>query len=250
MQDIPIVFENSDLVIVNKPVGLAMHDEDSAASDGEIEQSGAGIVTLLKKQLNVEKLHLCHRLDTGTSGCLCLAKKPSIASEIGELFASRKVNKYYLALSAQKPKKKQGSVIGDMKNRRGGQRILLKTTDNPAITQFFSQSAIPGIRGFIVKPRSGKTHQIRVALKSVGAPILGDELYGGARADRLYLHALKLIIPLSNGVISVNALPTSGELFDNNLVDEWVASMLLPEHLAWPTLPSRFTCSNESKDVN
>ena len=133
MQPIPILFENADLIVVNKSVGIAMHDavdEISANVNTEISAKSEkidGIVTRLKKQLAVTELHLCHRLDTGTSGCLCLAKNAALASEIGELFSSRRVSKYYLALSDHKPKKKQGTIMGDMKNRRGGQRILLKT---------------------------------------------------------------------------------------------------------------------------
>ena len=173
MQPIPVLFENTDLIIVNKPIGIAMHDatseadvRENIAENGEPEKID-GIVTRLKKQLAVTELHLCHRLDTGTSGCLCLAKNAAVAGEIGELFSSRRVSKYYLALSDHKPKKKQGMIMGDMKNRRGGQRVLLKTTENPAITQFFSSAAKPGTRGFIVKPHSGKPIKFVWRLKAL-----------------------------------------------------------------------------------
>ena len=86
MQPIPILFENADLIVVNKPVGIAMHDavdEIGANVNTEISAKSEkidGIVTRLKKQLAVTELHLCHRLDTGTSGCLCLAKNAAVAS--------------------------------------------------------------------------------------------------------------------------------------------------------------------------
>ena len=246
MQPIPVLFENTDLIIVNKPIGIAMHDatneadvREDIAENGEPEKID-GIVTRLKKQLGVTELHLCHRLDTGTSGCLCLAKNAAVAGEIGELFSSRRVSKYYLALSSQKPKKKQGTIMGDMKNRRGGQRILLKTTENPAITQFFSSAAKPGTRGFIVKPHSGKTHQIRVALKSIGAPILGDTLYGGEASDRLYLHAWHLQLPLSSGELAVTAPFDTGEVINEADVQTWYNGLNAPETYPWPSLPARF----------
>ena len=246
MQPIPVLFENTDLIIVNKPIGIAMHDatneadvRENIAENGEPEKID-GIVTRLKKQLAVTELHLCHRLDTGTSGCLCLAKNAAVAGEIGELFSSRRVSKYYLALSSQKPKKKQGTIMGDMKNRRGGQRILLKTTENPAITQFFSSAAKPGTRGFIVKPHSGKTHQIRVALKSIGAPILGDTLYGGEASDRLYLHAWHLQLPLSSGELAVTAPFDTGEVINEADVQTWYNGLNAPETYPWPSLPARF----------
>ena len=246
MQPIPVLFENTDLIIVNKPIGIAMHDatneadvREDIAENGEPEKID-GIVTRLKKQLAVTELHLCHRLDTGTSGCLCLAKNAAVAGEIGELFSSRRVSKYYLALSSQKPKKKQGTIMGDMKNRRGGQRILLKTTENPAITQFFSSAAKPGTRGFIVKPHSGKTHQIRVALKSIGAPILGDTLYGGEASDRLYLHAWHLQLPLSSGELAVTAPFDKGEVINEADVQTWYNGLNAPGTYPWPSLPARF----------
>ena len=246
MQPIPVLFENTDLIIVNKPIGIAMHDatneadvREDIAENGEPEKID-GIVTRLKKQLGVTELHLCHRLDTGTSGCLCLAKNAAVAGEIGELFSSRRVSKYYLALSDHKPKKKQGMIMGDMKNRRGGQRILLKTTENPAITQFFSSAAKPGTRGFIVKPHSGKTHQIRVALKSIGAPILGDTLYGGEASDRLYLHAWHLQLPLSSGELAVTAPFDKGEVINEADVQTWYNGLNAPGTYPWPSLPARF----------
>ena len=130
--------------------------------------------------------------------------------------------------------------MGDMKNRRGGQRILLKTSENPAITQFFSNAAKPGTRGFIVKPHSGKTHQIRVALKSIGAPILGDTLYGGEASDRLYLHAWHLHLPLSSGELSVTAPFDTGEVINEADVQTWYNGLNAPETYPWPSLPARF----------
>lgn len=138
MHAIPILFENDDIIIVNKPSGIGMHNaadshrfksptnENSASrstsstalknrdpeSLGEEDwgpearcTEDQGIVTRLKAQLNRSDLYLCHRLDTGTSGCLCLAKSPQAAAEVGELFASRQVVKFYLALSQHKPKR-------------------------------------------------------------------------------------------------------------------------------------------------
>ena len=268
MQPIPILFEDANLLVVNKPVGVAMHDaldsksgapkdnalaiehedtdknaaqKESSACKGEDTLRTDGIVTQLKKQLSFSELHLCHRLDTGTSGCLCLAKNAKTAAEIGELFSSRRIGKFYLALSEHKPKKKQGAIIGDMKNRRGGQRILLKSQENPAITQFFSHAAKPGTRGFIVKPHSGKTHQIRVALKSIGAPILGDSLYGGAPSDRLYLHAWHLRLPLSAGELTITAPFDTGRVVNESEVQAWYSALQQPDSYPWPSLPARFS---------
>jgi tRNA pseudouridine32 synthase/23S rRNA pseudouridine746 synthase len=230
---IPVLYENQDILVINKPSGIAVHDAENRKT--------LGIVSLLKEQGEYDELYLCHRLDAGTSGCLCLAKNAKAAAEIGRLFESTAISKYYLALSKAKPKKKQGSVIGDMKNRRGGQHMLLKTRHAPAITQFFSYSAKPGIRGFVVKPHTGKTHQIRVALKSIGAPILGDDLYAGESAERLHLHAWQLSIPFSTGTITTIAPLLEHGMFADIEVKAWINALPPPDSIKWPTLSQQKT---------
>jgi len=225
---IPVLYENHDIIVINKPSGVAVHDAEKRAA--------LGIVSLLKEQGKFDELYLCHRLDAGTSGCLCLAKNAKTAAEIGRLFEATAISKYYLALSKAKPKKKQGAVIGDMKNRRGGQHMLLKTRHAPAITQFFSYSAKPGIRGFVVKPHTGKTHQIRVALKSIGAPILGDDLYVGESAERLHLHAWQLSIPLCTGTVTTVAPLLEHAMFADNEIKAWVKALPPPDTIKWPAL--------------
>lgn len=137
-----------------------------------------------------------------TSGAMIFAKSPEIAREVIQKFRTRKVSKYYIAISSRKPSKKMGSVIGDMARSRRGSWMLQRTTENPASTRFIT-AAIPGSPGkttFLCKPETGKSHQIRVALKSLGAPILGDIRYANAldaeKEARGYLHcaALRLFI--------------------------------------------------------
>ena len=211
MSDIAILFTHTDFYIINKPPGVTMHDADN------------GIVSLLRQQTG-EHLHLCHRLDDGTSGALVLARNRQAAAWFGDAFARHQIQKYYLALACGKPAKKQGTISGDMKNRRRGQHILLKTRHNPAVTQFFSDSLLPGIRIYLVKPLTGKTHQIRVALKSLGVPILGDTLYGADASDRLYLHAYRLCFTYAGQMINVEADINHGEQFTAMSFDAWLTS--------------------------
>ena len=117
------------------------------------------------------KLYSVHRLDKMTSGLLLLAKSPQIAAQLTALFTTHQIQKYYLAISDKKPKKKQGLIKGGMQKSRRGMWKLTKEKNNLAITQFFSYSLGNGKRLFVIKPHSGKTHQIRVALKSIGSAI-------------------------------------------------------------------------------
>jgi len=79
---------------------------------------------------------------------------------------------------------------------RNGSWKLLRSVENPAVTQFFSFGLTPGLRLYLLKPHTGKTHQLRVALKSLGVPLLGDTRYGADKSDRAYLHAWQLAFEL------------------------------------------------------
>jgi len=202
-----IIFQNSDFVVFDKPEGLNFHSEDNEA----------GFVVLASAQLGISQLYSVHRLDKMTSGLIILAKSSKIANDFTKLFENKEVQKFYLALSLRKPKKKQGWIKGDMGSARRGSYMLLKTKENQAITQFISTSLRVGERLFLVKPHTGKTHQIRVALKSIGAPIAGDIRYANAdeakKEDRGYLHAFALSFCLNGEDFSFTCSPKNGERF-------------------------------------
>ena len=169
-----------------------------------------------------------------------MAKTAEVNRQLTEAFKLRKVEKYYLAISHKKPRKKQGLVKGDMAPARRGAFKLLTTQENPAITQFFSKGIGAGRRLFLIKPHTGKTHQIRVALKSIGAPIAGDILYGDAQREaleeRCYLHAYSIGFFLGGKRYRYTCMPKEGEHFcDQRFVDamcEW----LDPGVLIWPKI--------------
>ncbi|MGL4833991.1 MAG: TIGR01621 family pseudouridine synthase [Shewanella sp.] len=223
-----IIADEPDFIVISKSANVHFHSQT-----GE-----AGVVAQLEQDRDL-KLYAVHRLDTPTSGLLVLAKTAAVAKQFTALFTAHKVQKYYLALAKGKPKKKQGWVIGDMAKSRRSMFKLLRSKDNPAITQFFSTSVGEGLRLYLLKPHSGKTHQLRVALASLGVPILGDELYGGAAADRCYLHAYSLRFGYvdSHDVVhhySYQDVPQQGELFQQEAVLAAIAQWHEPDALPWP----------------
>lgn len=116
---------------------------------------------------------------------------------------------------------------------------LLRTKENPAITQFFSTSVGDGLRLYLLKPLSGKTHQLRVALASLGVPILGDALYGSDVSDRCYLHAycLHFRYQYEDGSwhdYEYFDIPQQGEVFSIEGVIEALKQWQDPESLDWP----------------
>ena len=198
-----IVYQTDDFIIIYKPCGLSVHKD----------QSEIGLTTLLAEQLGVSQVWLVHRLDKVTSGLLILALNAESAAEFFRLFAEHRIQKTYLALSNQKPKKKQGLIVGDMQKVRNGAWKLCPSKENPAITRFESVSCEPNLRLFILKPQTGKTHQLRVAMKSLGSPILGDALYAKntENIDRTYLHAARLKFEFKGQAFDVFTLPKEGE---------------------------------------
>ncbi len=233
-----LVLDDQDFMVLNKPSGMPMHASERA------------IVPMAEALFKEEKLWLVHRLDTDTSGCILLAKNKHTAAELGKQFAAKTIQKYYLALIDSKPKKKQGTIQGDMKKSRNGDWKLSTDNDNPAITQFFSfalkaegnvqgpiaeASMRPALRLCMVKPISGKTHQIRVALKSLGSPIIGDKRYKGTPSDRLYLHSHVLQFTHNNELFNASCLPQTGELFADH-IDSFLTQHTEPWLMKWPTI--------------
>ncbi len=246
-----IIDDQEDFLIVSKNQGVNVHTEDQQR----------GLVAQVQHDLQSEKVYLVHRLDKVTSGLLILAKNQLAASELSQLFQNRQVDKYYLAISDKKPKKKQGLVIGDMERGRRGAWKLSHTKKNPAITQFYSYGAnvvdynandvkqlnsSPNKRLFLLKPHTGKTHQLRVALKSLGSAIIADNLYGGLKyngedsdegteeREGIFLHAYVLRFTFQGKEYCYTDEPVLWNRFLGNKVTDIVPKIKQPWELPWP----------------
>ena len=154
---IPIVAEGPDYLVVHKPAGVPCHRRDDQP----------GILELVD---SAEDLKLAHRLDDGTSGCLVLAKGRRAAAAIGDAFAAKRVAKVYVGLTASRPSKKKGVIVGDMVRSRRSQWRLTRDSANPAFTWLSRSVGLgpgegdPAARLIVARPLTGKTHQIRIAL--------------------------------------------------------------------------------------
>jgi len=226
------IAEHHDFIVVDKEAGVNFHDE------GDI---GSGLFSLVKKQLQNQsknaELYPVHRLDKMTSGLVIFAKTLACAQTFGQLFNDHDIEKYYLAISDKKPSKKQGLIKGDMAKSRRGMFKLLRSLENPATTQFFSYSVPNKQRLYLLKPHSGKTHQLRVALASIGAPIVGDPLYyTTSQADRGYLHAFALKFDYLGECFEFTSLPSTGEYYVTPEVIEQFSAIKKPWQLNWPRL--------------
>ncbi|MGB0665121.1 MAG: TIGR01621 family pseudouridine synthase [Pontibacterium sp.] len=210
-----LLASNDDFVVVAKWPGVNVHADDHAE----------GLTRQLASDLGFP-VYLVHRLDKATSGVMVFARTAQVAATLGEAFAKHQVQKYYWALSEHKPNKKQGLIRGDMEKSRRGSFRLSKSLTNPAVTQFQSYSLKPGLRLFVLKPLTGKTHQLRVALKSISAPITGDERYGAVEQAvahvRCYLHAYALSFEWKGETKTFVNLPSASLMGESNPNDLFV----------------------------
>jgi RluA family pseudouridine synthase len=206
---IPVVYEDTWLLAVDKPAGLAT--QGTWASDHH------DLLALLKTQRPDLKLFLHHRLDQGTSGLLLFAKDPAANPGLAAAFAGRDLEKLYLArvsapLEACTVEAPIGRLRGADPGRFSCEGDLMdpksaRTGFRPA-TQEETAGLAPGVY-VVARLHSGRTHQIRVHLTHLGRPILGDTLYGGEPSDRLWLHAWRLGLkhPVTGANLRLEAPP-------------------------------------------
>ncbi len=226
-----LIAQEPDFLVISKFEDVPFHKDEE----------DVGLLQKIKSDLQIETLYPVHRLDKMTSGVIVLARNKETARELAGLFSERKVEKCYVAIAGNKPQKKQGVIAGDMEPSRGGTWILKRSFTNPAITLFLSKSMRPGLRTYILKPLTGKTHQLRVALKAIGAPIIGDPLYSPSKeqiSDRGYLHAYFLEFQLKGRLYSFLDLPSRGKLFQSQEFKESFTEYMQIHTINWP--PCKF----------
>ncbi|HET7059914.1 MAG TPA: RluA family pseudouridine synthase [Candidatus Saccharimonadales bacterium] len=191
--DLPVIYEDKDCVVINKPVGVLSH------SKGEFNPE-ATVATWLEsrvKGLGGERAGIVHRLDRATSGVMICAKTPEALSWLQKQFSERKTKKTYIAVVKGKLAKSEAVI--DMpieRNPRKPQTFRVGANGKPSVTAYKVLESGNGRSLLELKPTTGRTHQLRVHLRKLGHPIIGDELYDGPKAARLFLHAEKLEITL------------------------------------------------------
>lgn len=218
---IEVVCQHTDFWVVVKPAGESFHSEE-----------GIGFVQRLQQAYPSTQFFPVHRLDKMTSGLLLFATNKEAARAFGQLFREHVMEKRYIAVSKMKPKKKQGTISGGMSASRRGQWKLTNSPENFAVTQFFS-FAEGGLRFFFVRPLTGKTHQIRVALKSIGAPILGDTRYAAGAAERGYLHAFSLSFEWFGETFNFSKWPEGDAVFTDEVRQRY-DELYLRSPVTWP----------------
>ena len=195
--DLPILYEDDDVIVVNKPSGLLTH-----AKGGLSDESTVAEIIRPKTSFatDTDRPGIVHRLDRDTSGLLIIAKNPESAAHLQRQFAERTAKKTYIAITDGKPKLNAAKIdlpIG--RNPSAPSTFRIDPNGKPAQTTYHVLAENDAQSLVELKPTTGRTHQLRVHLTHLNAPILGDRVYGKSSDCRMMLHAQKLEITLPSG---------------------------------------------------
>jgi 23S rRNA pseudouridine1911/1915/1917 synthase len=208
--NLSIVYEDENLLVINKPSGLAVHKIN--ANDPRMTLADI----LVQKYPNIKDVGedplrpgIVHRLDKETSGLMIVAKNNQTFFYLKKLFQERKIKKTYIALISGHPKSSHGVI--DVPLAKIGTKQTTQIKGRHKLIERQAETGYKTIRNFKdyslleVTPKTGRTHQIRIHLKSIGHPIVGDKIYGSKSPDyppnlsRLFLHAQKLEFTTPDG---------------------------------------------------
>lgn len=195
--DLPILYEDDDVLVVNKPSGLLTH-----AKGGLSDEPTVAEIIRLKTSFatDTNRPGIVHRLDRDTSGLLIIAKNPESAAHLQRQFAERTAKKTYIAITDGKPKLNAAKIdlpIG--RNPSAPSAFRIDPNGKPAQTTYHVLAKNDTQSLVELKPTTGRTHQLRVHLAHLNAPILGDRVYGKSSDCRMMLHAQRLEITLPSG---------------------------------------------------
>lgn len=181
---IPTIYEDENVIVLDKPAGLLTISKGAFNPEPTLEQHG----------------QIVHRLDRDTSGVIILAKNSATKTKLQKQFQSRKVYKTYYAITSKKPKLPHAIInIPIARDLKHPTQFKTDPTGREAITEYKVISTSNNRTLIKLKPQTGRTHQLRVHLAHIGAPILGDKIYGTTPANRMYLHAAQLEITIPEG---------------------------------------------------
>ena len=197
-----VVFENDDLMVINKPAGMVVHPSVGHAS-GTLVHAALAHAPDLEGVGGEQRPGIVHRLDKDTSGLILIAKNDATHRWLQDQFRLRSVKKIYLALVDGLPPTPEGRIeatIARDPSHRKRMAIVSNDRGRESVTEYQTLETFPAHTLLEAHPLTGRTHQIRLHLAFLGTPIVGDLVYGHRKStlplERHFLHAVRLTIQL------------------------------------------------------
>jgi 23S rRNA pseudouridine1911/1915/1917 synthase len=197
-----VVFENADLIIVNKPAGMVVHPGAGHIS-GTLVHAALAHAPEMEGIGGEQRPGVVHRLDKNTSGLILLAKNDKAHRWLQDQFRLRTIEKVYLALVDGRPPTPTGRIeapIGRDTRLRKQMAIVVPHKGRASVSEYHTLETFPEHTLLEVHPLTGRTHQIRLHLDFLGCPVAGDTIYGRQHSTiplkRHFLHAARLTLCL------------------------------------------------------
>ena len=192
---LPLVYEDGDVLVINKPSGVLTHSKGAINLEATVASS---LRSKVDPELSGNRAGIVHRVDRATSGLLLLAKNKSSHEFLQRQFANRKVKKQYLAVAEGVPSLSEASIdVPIARNPNKPQTFMASAAGKNAVTNYqLKQTITQGDTTYsllALQPETGRTHQIRVHLKYINHPVVGDRIYGH-EGDHMLLHASQLSV--------------------------------------------------------
>jgi tRNA pseudouridine32 synthase/23S rRNA pseudouridine746 synthase/23S rRNA pseudouridine1911/1915/1917 synthase len=192
-----VLYRDGAILIIDKPAGIPVHAGPGGGEDLE------ALFEALRFGLPGPPA-LAHRLDRDTSGCLVLGRNPKALRRLVRLFSEGRARKTYWGVVEGAPEKPSGRIdlpLAKHSTKKAGWRMVVDAeTGRPAATTYRRLGSSDGLTWLELRPRTGRTHQIRVHCAEIGCPVLGDPVYGAGRESKappLHLHSRAISLPLN-----------------------------------------------------
>lgn len=213
-QEIPILYEDDDVIVMDKPAGILTHAKGAINNEFTVAEFMRSRTTDAPESNHPG---IVHRLDRDTSGVIIAAKTPEARSWLQKQFSLHKTKKTYIALVEGRPKQPEAMLdlpIG--RNPKKPQTFRVAPNGKPAQTQYKTLKSYKNYTLLELKPVTGRTHQLRVHMAYLGCPIAGDRFYGKVHKQlgRMFLHAAELELTLPSRERKMFAAPLPAELKD------------------------------------